>query len=163
MSRPHTPAFQLRRPNLPQGNPNGSSGLGPGGRSTPTLGRATISLEEWERQAPLSDEQQGVVREVSGRLEQRELPEKVCDCYPLLGVVEKAARAWVVGMRILALLGALRRPLQRQWEAMNRHRGSQAQLRSRAHRAHRAHRVPAEHGWPGTAYRVFGAKGHSHS
>lgn len=42
----------------------------------------------------MSDEQQGVVREVSGRLEQRELPEKVCDCYPLLDVVERAALAW---------------------------------------------------------------------
>ena len=77
MSRPHTPSFQLRRPNLPQGNPNGPSGLGTGGRTTPTLGRATVSLEEWERQAPLSDEQQGRIREVSAVLEERALPEKV--------------------------------------------------------------------------------------
>jgi hypothetical protein len=79
MSRPHTPSFQLRRPNLPQGNPNGVSGLGlgQGGRSTPTLGRATISLEEWEKQAPLSDEQQGKIREVTTKLEERALPSKV--------------------------------------------------------------------------------------
>lgn len=72
MSRPATPAYQLRRPNLPQGSTSTLAG-----RSTPTLGRSVISLDEWEAKAPLSDGQLRLVKDVGERLEKRALPAKV--------------------------------------------------------------------------------------
>ncbi|ORY35518.1 Sec34-like family-domain-containing protein [Naematelia encephala] len=71
MSRSSTPAYNFRR--APIGNGRASQ---PSRSATPTLGRNTITLEEWESKAPLSDEQLGSISVVKDKLAQRPLPEK---------------------------------------------------------------------------------------
>lgn len=80
MSRSSTPGFQFRRPNIPgvsSNAPSTTSGGGSGRPAAPTLGRTTITMEEWEAKAPLSEEEMRMVREVGDRLKEKPLPEKV--------------------------------------------------------------------------------------
>lgn len=76
MSRPTTPGFNLRRPGIQTTTLTSTSSLG-GGRSTPSLGKQTISLEDWERLAPLTDEQVQSIAMIKEKYGERPYPEKV--------------------------------------------------------------------------------------
>ena len=85
MSRPHTPAFNIRRPPINTSslsltssvNNNASSSNLAISRSVTPLSRNVISLEDWESKAPLSDAQLQSIALVRERLGERPLPEKV--------------------------------------------------------------------------------------
>ena len=73
MSRPQTPAYAVRRPQL---NTSVGSNFQTSRSATP-LSRTVISLEEWEAKAPLTDEQVQSISLVKEKLGTRPLPEKV--------------------------------------------------------------------------------------
>ncbi|WRT68392.1 uncharacterized protein IL334_005368 [Kwoniella shivajii] len=77
MSRSSTPPYQIRRPNIGSGlnlaSTNGSTSTS---RVPTPLGRAVISLDEWESKAPLSDEQLQSISIVKEKFGERPLPEK---------------------------------------------------------------------------------------
>ncbi|KAK8854795.1 hypothetical protein IAR55_003534 [Kwoniella newhampshirensis] len=80
MSRPQTPAYQIRRQGLNH-NPSSltltsTAGSASNSRAATPLGKAVISLEEWESRSPLSDEQLQSIGLVKERFGERELPEK---------------------------------------------------------------------------------------
>lgn len=86
MSRSGTPSFQFRRPNLSgittsTAAPASSSTATASGSSRNTgstsLARTTISLEEWESKAPLSEEEVRSIKVVGDKLKEKPLPEKV--------------------------------------------------------------------------------------
>ncbi|KAL7422762.1 Golgi transport complex subunit 3 [Cryptotrichosporon argae] len=70
MSRPTTPGFSLRRQPLASTSSAGAS------RAATPLASRGISLEEWERSAPLSDEQLQSVSRIKDAFGQRPLPQK---------------------------------------------------------------------------------------
>jgi hypothetical protein len=77
MSRPHTPAYQARQS---RAQPSYSS---PGRTGTPLASRQVITLEEWERLAPLDEGQLQSIKTVKDRFAERPLPENV-SCKTLL-------------------------------------------------------------------------------
>ncbi len=89
MSRPHTPAFNIRRTPINTSSLNltsvttSSSQATPSRSATPSItSRHVISLEEWESRAPLSNEQLQSISLVKDRFGERPVPEKVRSCLP---------------------------------------------------------------------------------
>ncbi|WWD19057.1 hypothetical protein CI109_103515 [Kwoniella shandongensis] len=79
MSRPHTPAYQIRRQGLNNAsslNLTSAAGSHASSRAATPLGKAVISLEEWESRSPLSDEQLQSISVVKEKFGERSLPEK---------------------------------------------------------------------------------------
>ncbi|OCF37934.1 hypothetical protein I316_00158 [Kwoniella heveanensis BCC8398] len=77
MSRPTTPAYQVRRPNLGSSlNLSSAAGSASTSRAGTPLGRGVISLDEWESKAPLSDDQLQSLGFVRERFGERPLPDK---------------------------------------------------------------------------------------
>jgi len=70
MSRPHTPAYTVRRPPI-----NQPTGAGIARVTTPT--RPVITLDEWENKTTLNDSQLQSVTFVKEKLGERPFPEKV--------------------------------------------------------------------------------------
>lgn len=70
MSRPHTPAYAARQsrpaPNFQSSN-----------RNVTPISKQVISLEEWERLAPLDDGQLQSINTVKERFSERDYPENV--------------------------------------------------------------------------------------
>ncbi|WVR00004.1 hypothetical protein IAU59_007146 [Kwoniella sp. CBS 9459] len=77
MSRPTTPAYQVRRPNLGSSlNLSSAAGSASNSRVGTPLSRGVISLDEWESRAPLSDDQLQSLGAVKERFGERPLPDK---------------------------------------------------------------------------------------
>lgn len=76
MSRPHTPAYQARQA---RAQPSYQS---PGRTGTPLASRQVITLEEWERLAPLDDGQLQSINTVKDRFAERPLPDNVSPYLP---------------------------------------------------------------------------------
>lgn len=72
MSRPHTPAYTPRQS---RAQPSYQSASRSG---TPLASKSVITLEEWERLAPLDDSQLQSINVVKERFAERPLPENVC-------------------------------------------------------------------------------------
>lgn len=71
MSRPHTPAYAPRQSRVQPTHQN------PGRSGTPLASKSVITLEEWERLAPLDDGQLQSINAVKERFAERPLPENV--------------------------------------------------------------------------------------
>ena len=76
MSRPQTPAYQARQA---RAQPSYQS---PGRTGTPLASKQVITLEEWERLAPLDDSQLQSINTVKDRFAERPLPENVSSLPP---------------------------------------------------------------------------------
>ncbi|WVR07593.1 hypothetical protein IAU60_004635 [Kwoniella sp. DSM 27419] len=76
MSRPTTPGYQIRRPNLSSSTNLASAGSASTSRAGTPLSRGVLSLDEWESRSPLSDEQLQSLSTVKERFSERPLPDK---------------------------------------------------------------------------------------
>jgi len=70
MSRPHTPAYTVRRPPIGQGSGSGIA-------RTTTPSRPIITLDEWESKTSLNENQLQSIAFVKEKLGERPFPEKV--------------------------------------------------------------------------------------
>lgn len=81
MSRSSTPALGVRRPpfhsSLNLTTSASSTNLNGSRSTTPSLSKPVISLEEWEKKAPLTDEQVQSIAQVKEFYGERPLPDKV--------------------------------------------------------------------------------------